>query len=99
MNRCFNELYSRIVADIDLDPFWQGNLRHAERARVRFRARSDDLEGREHRKANVRRNCSKPKVHVDEGGFMAWKPSGLERDSTAFNGPFGPVSRCRHSAA
>lgn len=80
-----------VVSDVEGQVGRQRHLWETEGARVGVFAWADDLNAREHHVGHVGGIGADSEVNVDEGGSVTLKPPGLERDSSAFQWPFGAV--------
>lgn len=92
-----HHLNRSIVPSLDAGICGKRHLRQTDCSRVRVRAGPDDLEGRDHGVAHVRRSTvgaigAVAEVDVHEGGLVALEPAGLDGDGTACCGPVGSVS-------
>jgi len=99
VDRGLNDLDCGVVAHVDRQVGWYGDLWQADRARVGLGRGANDLEGRNHDVRHVRWNCSQAQVHVDEGRGVALEPAWLDGDGAAADGPFGAIRGGGHSAA
>lgn len=96
MLRNLHNLDGGIITGLDRGVCRQRHLGDADCARVGIRRGTDDLDGRHHRVAHVRRTAARAvgaetQVDVDEGGLVALEPARLKCNRAAQGGPIGPI--------
>lgn len=94
-----DDLDGGVVADVDRDVWWDGDLREAETTRVVQIRGTSDLEDRNHVVGHVERLGAQSQIDVEEGELMTVEPTWLDGNGASAYGPLGSVARSGHTAA
>lgn len=94
-----DDLYGRIIANVDRLVDRKRQLRQTESAVVRVDTRSDELKVWDEWVGHVERFVAEAQVDVDVCCRMVGEPAWLEGDGTAIYGPIGAVGCGAHATA